>query len=64
MKIYYIEDSGHSWTLRRARNKKVVRRAYNVEQGRGQAKNIRPATQSEIEYFTNLYGEIDECSEY
>ena len=56
MKAYYVE-SYSGWFIVNCRNKRQAKSEGVYEFGRGAVKNIRLATNDEIEYYKSIKGE-------
>lgn len=56
---YYYVDCYSGWMVVHARNKRVARTQGVQEFGRGQVKDVRVATDEEVEYFEKVKGKIE-----
>lgn len=60
LKAYYLESYG-CWFIVMAYTKRDALHEAKEEWGRGSLKTVRKATDSEIEYYKNLKGDISKA---
>ena len=60
MKYYYIESFGGSWFIVKCKNKSIARKEGIYDFGKNYLKDVRIASENEIEYFESIKGKVEE----